>query len=95
MLIEDDNSLISKINIDKRNKILENINNRLIEIEKLLKEIYSFARTITVSDKEFYLDRYIFDTFVSRINIGILEENKRDILSYDVLFCVNILHNSI
>lgn len=75
-----DDSLITQVNKENKKNMIDNINNRLIEVDNLKKQIYSFARTTAISDKEFYIDRLTLDTFVSKINIGVLENNKREIL---------------
>jgi len=77
---KNDDSLISQVNKENKKNMIENINNRLNEVDNLMKQIYSFARTTTISDKEFYIDRLILDSFISKINIGILEDNQRNIM---------------
>ena len=75
------------INDDLYNNILKSdyeskINNfkkRLNEIESVLKEIYSFARTKNISKQELFLDKFVIDNFIKKIEIGALVDNKREV----------------
>lgn len=71
--------LIIELRKNENREMLELYGNRLSEIEGLLKEIYSFARTKNITKKELYLDKYIIDTFIDKITIGVLEGNNRKI----------------
>lgn len=71
--------LIAQLKQEEKDNLLKLYNNRLDEIENLLKEIYSFARTKNITNKELYLDKYVIDAFVEKITIGSLIESKRKI----------------
>lgn len=71
--------LIAEIEEIEKKELLYLYNNRLYEIKKLLKEIYSFARTKNITKKEFYLDKYIIESFIEKITIGSLINYKRKI----------------
>lgn len=70
---------IYKIKSEDYNKYIVNLNNRLKEINNMLKEINSFSRTTLISNKEFYMDKLLIDTFIEKVNIGELVNNNRAI----------------
>ena len=72
-------NLYNEITINDLKKRIDNYKSRLEEIEKILKEIYSFARQKNISTKDFFMDKFIIDIFINRIDIGILENNERNI----------------
>lgn len=59
--------------------VIKSLNNRLKELESMQKEIFSFARTFLVSKKDIYFDKFIVDSFIDKIYVGVLENNKRNI----------------
>ncbi len=71
--------LIAEIKEKETKKLLYIYNNRLNEIDSLLKEIYSFARTKNITKKEFYLDKYMIESFIEKITVGSLINSKREI----------------
>lgn len=75
----DGRDLIAQLKNEENRKFLELYNNRLNEIDALLKEIYSFARTKSITNKELYLDKYVIDSFVEKITIDELIDFKRKI----------------
>ena len=74
------NNLIEKLKYDYNVNLKELYNNRLIEVEKQLKEIYSFARTKEIKKSEFYIDKFIIDTFIDKITIDKVKGYDRNIL---------------
>lgn len=73
------NNLISKITQENNQKLLDVYKKRLEEIETMLKELYSFARTKEIASNELFTDKFIIDTFVDKILIGKVEQNNRKI----------------
>lgn len=71
--------LIAKLREKEKKEMIELYSNRLSEIENLLKEIYSFARTKNITKKDLYLDKYIIDTYIDKITIGVLKGVNRKI----------------
>ena len=71
--------VISKLKLEKNIKLLSIYNKRLSEVENILKNIYSFARTKEITNNEFYTDKFIIDNFIDKISIGIVENKNRNI----------------
>lgn len=71
--------LIATLKNKEKNQLLILYQNRIQEIEDLLKEIYSYARKKTITNKEFYLDKYLIDSFIDKITVSELEGNTRNI----------------
>lgn len=74
-----DNNLIAKIIKEEKEQLLNLYNSRLEEIERLLKEIYSFARTKEITNNDFFTDKFIVDSFIDKILIEKIENNNRKI----------------
>ena len=68
-----------KVKFEQINNNITNLNNRFLEIEKTLKEIYGFARSTLITNKDLYLDKFLIETFIDKIIIGKLEDKKRNI----------------
>ena len=68
-----------KVKFEQINNNINNLNNRYLEIEKTLKEIYGFARSTLITNKDLYLDKFLIETFIDKIIIGKLEDKKRNI----------------
>ena len=45
----------------------------------MLKELYSLGRINTITNKEIYLDKFIIENVIKKIEIGVLENNTRSI----------------
>ena len=76
-IIETD--LIGKLKKEEQRQLLQLYNNRLSEINSMLKEIYSFARTKSFSKKELYIDKFFIEEFVDKITIGKVDGLNRSI----------------
>lgn len=75
----DGTNLIAQLKKKEKEELLKLYNDRLLEIDTLLKEIYSFARTKNITKKDLYLDRYVIDAFIEKIIIGSMIGTKRKI----------------
>lgn len=74
--------LINKITKENNDNYKLVLNYRLKELERLQKELLSYSKTKEISNKDKQVDINIIDEFVERIEIGMLENNKRDITIY-------------
>lgn len=74
-----ENNLYNNLLKEDYIKKLNNYNIRLDEIETMLKELYSLGRIKTITNKEIYLDKFIIDNIINRIEIGTLIDNTRNI----------------
>lgn len=61
------------------NLVIKSLNDRLKELEQMQKEVFSFARTFLVSKKDICFDKFIVDSFIDKIYVGVLKNNKRSI----------------
>ena len=68
-----------KVKNEQINNNIKNLNNRYKEIDNTLKEIYGFARSTLITNKDLYLDKFLIETFIDKIVVGKLEDNKRNI----------------
>ena len=75
----ENNDLYNKILKEDYNKRIINYKLRLCEIENMLNELYSIGRLKLLSNKELFLDKFIIDNFVERIEVGSLVNNQRNI----------------
>lgn len=88
-LLEKNNIDINKLEVKSNNEYLIKykkysdsilfLTNRKKELEKLSKELYGFGRTVLVSNKDIFFDKYIVDSFIDKIYIDVLKDSKRDI----------------
>ena len=77
--IIDDSILYNKILKEEYNDKISSINDRIKEIDTMIKELYSLGRIRIIHDNDLFLDKFIIEKFVKKIEIGILKNDSRNI----------------
>ena len=75
----DSDHLYNSLLKEEYEKKINSITDRICEVNTLIKELYSLGRLRIIKNNELFLDKFIIEKFIDKIQIGILENNYRDI----------------